>query len=144
MIDPSTALQRALEEHSVPLSDAGAARRDHLRATLAGVVVRRRRIRRALRAAALLALAGGAFAWWPRSVPQPRPPHAPEPSAIAIVHDDPSLLTAWRARPSSEIRIERIDDERALELLAVSDQPGGFIRIAGKVLVAPHAPVQPE
>lgn len=134
----------AVAERSSPLSEAGAARRQAMRVALTGVVVRRRRLRRAGRGAAALALLAGVvwLAWWSSGTATPVAEqqdvvHDAAPTlhhiALEIVADDPDIL-ARCAAPSRELPPETwIDDQQLLQLLRDADRPTGLLRRGNRV-----------
>ncbi|MEM7199725.1 MAG: hypothetical protein AAF628_05625 [Planctomycetota bacterium] len=127
-----------LESADSALSQRGQDRRDALRASLVGTVVRRRRRRRAatglgaVATAVAMALAIGLGGSGPAVAPVPSGP-APAAALVAVVRDDDRILERLAAPAPTRVRTGRADDAELLALLAAADRPTGLVRIAGRV-----------
>ena len=139
MTDAEEMFRLAQAHLTEPMSQLGRARREALRITLTHGLVRRRRVRRTLRATAL-ATAAVLLVWlWPRPTPQPTPAVAQSVIRIDTVHNDPSVLAAWRATPPWGTTVEQVGEDEVLALLSQSNEPGGIIRMSGHTIVALHS-----
>lgn len=123
------------------LSDHGRARRDAMLAELSSRVPRAARVRRirsgVAAGAALLAIASLSVLIAPRSQPAPTPvainqqPTEPVsvPPRIQIVQTEPGIVTRLSAATDSAAsRIEQINDDELIFVLAEMGRPAGIIR----------------
>jgi len=134
------------------LSDAGAARRDAMLRELQRAVVRRRRLRTALRSSAGLLTVTTILALVilydrPSSelAPKESPPSFPVLTSVhlKIVHDEPGIVARHlvETRPIDPKII--LDDDALLESLAAIGRPTGLIRVQGKLILTEKVADEP-
>lgn len=119
------------------LSQAGQARRDEILGVLHGAMAGRVRRRRAVRALALVAVAGAGVWASLRAGPGVPPPVNPAPSAELSAEAPYTLkhaslrIVGSLDRPPASITI--VDDDTMLRALRELGQPTGIIRTGGRV-----------
>ena len=146
-------------QNAPELSSAGLARRQQIKDAcgdrLAGIRARQRRLRQATRISAVAALLAGLLAvrWisggFPGSAPDVRvvreQPSTSNPAPTFVESHSAPKQTPVVPAIAPEIKIETIDDQRLLQLLAEAGKPSTLGRIDGKLVVLPISlPADPE
>lgn len=117
-----------------PLSPAGTARRDLLRAELTGLVRRRRTVRRVTRTAAVLLFSAG-IGWLAL---REKPAVLPAVPGYEVVANDPSVLQRLSI-PERPLAAETfLDDDGLQDWLRRAGLPPGYVRTPERIVLMPE------